>query len=91
MFEVFISGEVPDITSFFEAFAGESIREISLCKLFVICKKLISAIQLASDIERANKGGKMHVKITHQFSDEKVVLKLVELFSKLFWAAGYMF
>ena len=33
----------------------------------------------------------MHVKIRHQFSDEKVVLKLVELFSKLFREAGYIF
>jgi hypothetical protein len=33
----------------------------------------------------------MHVKIRHQFSDEKVILKLVELFSKVFRAAGYTF
>ncbi len=33
----------------------------------------------------------MHVKIKRQFSDEKVVLKLVELFSKLFRESGYMF
>ena len=58
VFEVFLSGEVPDITSFFEAFAGKSIREIPLCELFVICKKLISATQLVSDIERISRGRK---------------------------------
>ena len=58
VFEVFLSGEIPDITSFFEASAGKPIREISLCELFVICKKLISTTQLASDIERTIEGGK---------------------------------
>jgi len=91
VFEVFLSGGVPDITSFFEASAGKSIREIPLCELFVICKKLISTTQLASDIERTIEGGKTHLKIRHQFSDEKVIPKLVELFSKLFRTAGYMF
>ncbi|MDR7666116.1 hypothetical protein RG963_10095 [Methanosarcina sp. Z-7115] len=31
------------------------------------------------------------MKITPRFSEEKGVLKLVELFSKLFRVAGYMF
>jgi hypothetical protein len=91
VFEVFLSGEVPDITSFFEASAGKPIRELPLCELFVICKKLILTTQLASDIERTTEGGKTHLKIRHQYSDEKVICKLVELFSKLFRAAGYTF
>lgn len=91
VFEVFLSGGVPDITSFFEAFAGKPIREIPLSELFIICKKVISVTQLVSEIERTSEGGKMHVKIRHQFSDENVILKLVELFSKVFRAAGYIF
>lgn len=91
VFEVFLSGGVPDITSFFEAFAGKSILEIPLSELFVICEKVISVTQLVSEIERTSEGGKMHLKIRHQFSDEKVILKLVELFSKVFRAAGYAF
>jgi hypothetical protein len=91
VFEVFLSGGVPDVTSFFEAFAGKPIREIPLSELFVICKKVISITQLASEIESTSEGGKMHVKIRHQFSDEKVILKLVELFSKVFRTAGYIF
>ena len=91
VFEVFLSGGVPDITSFFETFAGKSIREISLSELFAICKKVISVTQFVSEIERTSEGGKMHIKIRHQFSDEKVILKLVELFSKVFRAAGYAF
>jgi hypothetical protein len=90
-FEVFLSGGVPDLTSFFEAFAGKSIHEIPLPELFIICKKVISVTQLVSEIERTSEGGKMHIKIRHQFSDEKVILKLVELFSKVFQAAGYVF
>jgi len=65
--EVFLSGEVPDITSFFEAFAGNSIRAIPLCKLLVICKKLIPATRRVSDIKRASEGGKMHVNQTSIF------------------------
>lgn len=91
VFEVFLSGEVPDITSFFEAFAGKPIREIPLSELFVIFKKVISVTQLVSEIERTGQGEKMYVKIRHQYSDEKVILKLVELFSKVFRAAGYTF
>lgn len=91
VFEVFLSGGIPDITSFFEASAGKSIREIPQCELFVICKKLISTTQLVSDVEGTVEGGKTHLKIRHQFSDEKVISKLVELFSKLFQTAGYVF
>lgn len=91
VFEVFLSGGVPDITSFFEAFAGKPIREIPLSELFVIFKKVISATQLVSEIERTSEGEKMHVKIRHQYSDEKVIPKLIELFSNVFRAAGYIF
>lgn len=91
LFEAFLAGDVPDITSFFEVFAGKPIQDIPFCELFVICKKLISTAQLVSDIERINEGGKMYVKIRHQFSNEKVIFKLVELFSKLFESAGYNF
>ncbi len=90
-FEVFLSGGVPDITSFFETFTGKAIWEIPLSELFVICDEVISVTQLASEIERTSEGGNMYLKIRHQFSDEKVILKLVELFSKVFRAAGYAF
>ncbi|RXA21221.1 hypothetical protein EQO05_01950 [Methanosarcina sp. MSH10X1] len=91
VFEVFLSGEIPDITSFLETFAGKPIREIPLSELFIICKKVISVTQLVSEIERTSEGGKMHLKIRHSFSDERAVLKLVELFSKVFRAAGHIF
>ena len=91
LFEAFLSGEIPDVTSLFETSAGKPIREIPLCGLFIICKELISSTQIASDIERTIEGGKMDLKIRHQFSDEKAILKLVELFSKIFRAADRMF
>lgn len=91
VFEVLLSGEVPDITRFFEAFAGKPIREIPLSELFVVCKKIILVTQLVSEIERTIESGKMYIKIRHQFSDENVILKLVELFSKVFRAAGHTF
>ncbi len=91
VFEVFLSGEVPDITSFFEAFAGKPIGEIPLSELFVICEKVTSVTQLVSEIEGISEGGEMNLKIRHQFSDEKAILKLVELFSKVFRAAGHAF
>ncbi len=91
IFEIFLSGEVPDITGFFEASAGKSMREISLSELFVIFKKAILPTQIISNIERTTEGGKIHLNIRHPFSEEKVILKLVELFSEVFRAAGYTF
>lgn len=91
VFETFLSGEVPEVASFFEAFAGKPIQEIPLCEMFSICKKLIFVTQLASDVERTVEGGKIHIKIRHQFSDEIAISKLIELFSKLFRTAGHIF
>ncbi|MCQ1537100.1 hypothetical protein FTO70_15750 [Methanosarcina sp. KYL-1] len=91
VFEAFLSEEVPDVTSFFEASAGKPIKEISLCELIVICRKLSSVTQLVSDVERVLVEGKMTVKIRHPYSSEKAVIKLIELFSKVFRAAGYLF
>ncbi len=91
VFEVFLSGEIPEITSFCEASAGKPIKEIPFSELLIICKRLVSITQLASDIEITIEGGKNYLKIRHQFSNEKVILKLVGLFSKLFQTAGYLF
>jgi hypothetical protein len=91
VFEIFLSGEVPDMTSFFEASAGKPIREIPLGELYIICKELILSTQIVSDIERTIEGEKMDLKIRHKFSNENVILKLVELFSKIFREAGHMF
>ena len=71
--------------------AGKPIREIPLCELYVICKELILSTQIVSDIERTIEGEKMDLKIRHKFSNENVILKLVELFSKIFREAGHMF
>jgi hypothetical protein len=91
VFETFLSGEIPDITSFFETFAGKPIREIPLYELFIICKKLVSITQLANDVERTVEKEKISIKIRHQFSEEIAIEKLIEFFSKLFLAAGYAF
>jgi hypothetical protein len=91
VFETFLSGKIPDVTSFFEVSAGKPIKEIPLCEMFAICKKLIFVTQLANDIERTVEKGKINIKIRHQFSEEIAIEKLVELISKLFQAAGYVF
>ncbi|MDD3246643.1 MAG: hypothetical protein PHF18_07320 [Methanosarcina sp.] len=91
VFESFLSGEIPDVSGFFEASAGKPIREIPLCEMFGICKKLVSVTQLASDVERIVERGKTYIKIRHQFSEEIAIEKLVELFSKLFHTAGHIF
>ncbi len=91
VFEAFLVGEIPDVTSFFEESAGKPIREIPLCEMIVATKKLASVTQLVSDVERVFEEGKMQVKIRHQFSSEKASFKLVEMFSRLFRTAGYDF
>lgn len=91
VFETFLSGEIPDITSFFEASAGKPIREIPLYELFVILKRLVSVTQLANDVEKTVERGQISIKIRHQFSEEIAIEKLIALFSKLFLTAGYVF
>lgn len=90
-FETFLSGDIPDVTSFFEASAGKPIKEIPFYELFAICKRLITVTQLANDIERTVERGKVNIKIRHQFSEETAITKLTEFFSKLFKMAGYTF
>lgn len=91
LFEAFLSGEIPDVTSFFEAFAGKPIRELSLCELFILCKKLILTTRLVTDLEKITENGKTYIKIRHQFTDERAILKLVSFFSKLLQAADHSF
>jgi len=91
LFEAFLCGEIPDITSFFEAFASKPIKELSLCELFVLCKKLILTTQLVTDLEKTTENGKTYIKIRHQFTDERAILKLVSFFSKLLQAADHNF
>lgn len=91
VFEAFLVGEVPDVTSFFEESAGKPIGEIPLCEMIVATKKLASVTHLVGDVERVLEDGKMKVKIRHQFSRPKASFKLVEMFSGLFRAAGYEF
>ncbi len=89
VFETFLSGGIPDVTSFFETSAGKPIQEIPLYELFAICKRLVSVTQLANDVERSVENGKINLKIRHQFSEETAIVKLVGVFSKLFQTAGY--
>lgn len=90
VFETFLSGDIPDVTSFFETSAGKPIQEIPLYELFAILKRLVFVTQLANDVERTVEKGMINLKIRHQFSDETAIAKLVEFFSKLFRTAGYI-
>lgn len=91
VFEIFLSGEIPDITSFFEASAGKPIQEIPLYELFVILKRLVSVTQIANDVEKTVERGNISIKIRHQFTEEVAIEKLIALFTKLFLTAGYSF
>lgn len=91
VFETFLSGEIPDISSFFEAIAGKPIQEIPLYELIVILKRLVSITQIANDVEKTDERGKISIKIRHQFSEEVAIEKLIALFSKVFLTAGYAF
>jgi len=91
VFETFLSGETPDVTSFFEASAGKPIQKITLYELLSICKKLTFVTQLAIDTEKTVEKGKVNIKIRHQFSKEPAISRLIEFFSKFFQTAGYEF
>lgn len=91
VFETFLSGEIPDISSFFEAIAGKPIQEIPLYELIIILKRLVSVTQIANDVEKTDERGKISIKIRHQFSEEVAIEKLIAFFSKVFLTAGYEF
>jgi hypothetical protein len=89
VFEMLLSGSIPDVSCFFETSAGKPIREIPLYELFAISKELVLVTQLANDVERSVEKGKINLKVRHQFTEETAIAKLVELFSILFKTAGY--
>ncbi|WP_229389328.1 hypothetical protein [Methanosarcina sp. DH2] len=91
LFEALLAGKLPDITKYFEIKADRSLREIPLSELLPLFKYLVVASQLVSDVEIYPEKGKEYIKIRHDYSDESVVLKLIQLFSNLFEAGLHRF
>ncbi|WP_048143766.1 hypothetical protein [Methanosarcina horonobensis] len=91
LFEALLAGKLPDITKYFEIKADRPLREIPLSELLPLFKYLVVASQLVSDVEIFAEKGKEYIKIRHDYSDECVVLKLIQLFSNLFEAGLHRF
>lgn len=91
LFEALLAGKLPDITKYFEIKADRSLREIPLSELLPLFKYLVVASQLVNDVEICAEKGKECIKIRHDYSDESVVLKLIQLFSNLFEAGLHRF
>jgi hypothetical protein len=91
LFEALLAGKLPDITKYFEIKADRPLREIPLSELLPLFKYLVVASQLVSDVEIYAEKGKECIKIRHDYSDESVVLKLIQLFSNLFEAGLHRF
>jgi hypothetical protein len=91
LFEALLAGKLPDISKYFESKADRSLREIPLSELLPLFKYLVVASQLVSDVEIYPEKGRECIKIRHDYSDESVVLKLVQLFSNLFEAGLHRF
>jgi hypothetical protein len=90
-FEALLAGKIPDITKYFEIKADRSLREIPLSELLPLFKYLVVAAQLVSDVEICADKGKEYIKIRHGYSDEVVILKIIQLFSNLFEAGLHRF
>ncbi|AKB20171.1 MULTISPECIES: hypothetical protein [unclassified Methanosarcina] len=90
-FEALVAGKLPDMTKYFEIKAGRSLHEIPLSELLPLFKYLVVASQLVSDVEIYAEKGKECIKIRHEYSDEGVVLKLIQMFSNLFEAGLHKF
>lgn len=91
LFEALLAGKVPDITKYFEIKAHRSLREIPLSELLPLFKYLVVASHLVNDVEIYPEKGKECIKIRHDYSDESVILKLIQLFSNLFEAGLHRF
>jgi hypothetical protein len=90
-FEALVAGKLPDITKYFEIKASRPLREIPLSELLPLFKYLVVASQLVNDVEICAETGKEHIKIRHDYSDESVVLTLIQLFSNVFNAGWHSF
>jgi hypothetical protein len=91
LFEALLAGKLPDITKYFEIKADRSLREIPLSELLLLFKHLVVASQLVTDVEIYAEKGKECIKIRHDYSDENVVLIIIQLFSNLFEAGLHRF
>ncbi|MCQ1537099.1 hypothetical protein FTO70_15745 [Methanosarcina sp. KYL-1] len=91
LFEALVGGKLPDITKYFEIKAGRSLHEIPLPELLPLFKRLVMASQLVSDVEVCTEKGQEYIKILHDYSDEKVVSKLVQMFSNVFEMGWHTF
>lgn len=91
LFKALIAGEVPDITKYFEIKAARSLREIPLSELLQLFKYLMRTSQLVNDVEICTEKGKEQMKIRHDYSDEKVIAKMIQLFSSVFEAGWHKF
>lgn len=91
LFEALLAGKLPDITKYFEIKADRSLREIPLSELLPLFKQLVVASQLAEDVEICTEKGKERIKIRHDYTDESVVLKLIQMFSNLFESGLHRF
>ncbi|WP_410508340.1 hypothetical protein RSJ42_16490 [Methanosarcina hadiensis] len=91
LFEALLAGKLPDITKYLEIKADRSLREIPLSELLPLFKYLVIASQLVNDVEICTEKGKECIKIRHDYSDEGVILKLIQMFSNLFEAGLHKF
>ncbi|MDD3246644.1 MAG: hypothetical protein PHF18_07325 [Methanosarcina sp.] len=90
-FEALVAGKLPDITKYFEIKADRPLREIPLSELLPLFKYLVVASQLVDDVEICAEQGKEHIKIRHGYSEESVVLTLVNIFSNVFNSGWHNF
>ncbi|WP_440946311.1 hypothetical protein ACSAZL_19960 [Methanosarcina sp. T3] len=91
LFEALVAGKLPDITKYFELKADRSLREIPLSELLPLFKYLVVASQLVNDVEIYTEKGKEQIKIRHDYSEESVILTLIQLFSNVFNAGWHSF
>lgn len=91
LFESLVAGELPDITKYFEIKADRPLHEIPLSELLPLFKSLIMASQLVNDVEISTEKGKEQMKIRHDYSDENVITKMIQLVSSVFEAGWHKF
>lgn len=90
-FKALVAGEFPDVKKYFELKAGRSLREIPLCELLRLFKRFLMTSQLVNDVEICTERGKEKMKIRHDYSDEKLIAKMIQLFSSVFEAGWHNF
>jgi hypothetical protein len=94
IFEAFVSGEVPSVADMarnFELIVGKPPTAFTLAEHILIFRELYLIDGIGNDIEISTEKGCEHVKLIHDYTNEKICEYIINYYSNFFKSIGYPF